>query len=165
MYCSSPRFIIKRILSSYNIGCKDGLFDFGSGKGLVLAVAHKYGFGHLGGVEISNELAEISNRNFDRLGMKGIDIICDDARNATNLDNYNFFYFFNPFPQAVFSVVMDNIVNSYNKSNRKMVIIYDNPVCKEDVLKSGLFVLKKTIKRKWYNLLWCDICIFETKQE
>ncbi len=164
MYVSSPRFIVKKILFDYQIGPQDGFFDYGCGKGLVLAIAHKFKPRYLGGVEISRRLVEIAHHNFGILGIdNGVEIICDDARNVKNIDNYNYFYFFNPFPRPVFSAVMSNIIDSYHNRKRKMVIIYDNPVCKEDVLASGIFELSRTIKKKWYNLLWCDICIFESK--
>jgi len=134
----------------------------GAGKVLFWPLLTNLDLDIWGGVEISTQLAEISKQNFKRLGIGGVELYCDDARNIKNLDSYNYFYFSNPFPHSVFAVVMENIVNSYKKRNRKIVIIYDNPVCKEDVLRSGLFVLKQTIQKHWYNMMWCDVCIFET---
>ncbi len=134
--------------------CKvTGFFDYGCGKGWVLYMASKYGFSHLGGVELSKKIVDIAQRNMIKLGIDNIDIICGDARNCHDIDDYDVFYFYNPFPEVVMEPVVKNIQDSQQRNCRKIFIIYFNPVhaqCfeKEGIKKIYEFSTKVGLRRK-----------------
>ena len=62
-----------------------------------------------------------------------------DAADFTDLDGYNYFYFFSPFPSVVMKSVIKNISDSLQRSPRKAVIIYFNPSFHADVVTDSPF--------------------------
>ena len=75
-----------------------------------------------------------------------VELICGDAGNVKNeLDRYNWFYFFDPFGSDVFKSVIENIEKSIKRKHRKCYIIYINPHCRDEIIKSGQFKLIKQI--------------------
>ena len=115
---------------------------------------YEYGFRNLGGVERDRELCTIAKDNFDRLKISDIEICFADAREITEIDRYNYFYFYNPFSGSVFQKVIDNIKDSYMRNHRKIRIIYINTVCHDMILDSGIFQIEKQIETKhWYPMV------------
>ena len=153
-YTPSPYLTIKEIVSSLSLKSDDALFDFGMGKGAALVQFYEYGFRSLGGVERDQELCAIAQDNFDRLKIKDIEICCADAREIVEIDQYNYFYFYNPFSGSVFQKVIDNIKDSYERKKRKIRIIYINTVCHDMIIDSGIFKIEKQIETKhWYPMV------------
>lgn len=153
-YTPSPYATIKKIASSLSIKSDDALFDFGMGKGAALVQFYEYGFRNLGGVERDQELFAIAQDNFDRLKIEDIEICCADAREMIEIDQYNYFYFYNPFSGSVFQKVIDNIKDSYERRKRKIRIIYINTVCHDMIMDSGIFKIEKQIETKhWYPMV------------
>lgn len=153
-YTPSPYATIKEIVSALSLKSDDALFDFGMGKGTALVQFYEYGIRNLGGVERDRELCAIAQDNFDRLKMKDIEICCADAREIEEIDQYNYFYFYNPFTGSVFQKVIDNIKDSYNRKKRKIRIIYINTVCHDMIMDSGIFKIEKQIETKhWYPMV------------
>jgi SAM-dependent methyltransferase len=138
-YSDSGREDLQRVLAALNIKRGDAIVDFGCGKGGALITLAEYDFSKITGVEISAELSEIARKNLDRLKLKDVEVICCDARKYLELDDYNYAYFFNPFPCAVMADVLENISISLKKSPRKITLIYLNPECHEAILESGIF--------------------------
>ncbi len=153
-YTPSPYMTIKEIVSSVSLKSDDAIFDYGMGKGAALVQFYEYGFRNLGGVERDQELCTIAQDNFDRLKISDIEICCADAREITEIDRYNYFYFYNPFSGSVFQKVIDNIKDSYMRNHRKIRIIYINTVCHDMILDSGIFQIEKQIETKhWYPMV------------
>lgn len=124
----------------------DAIFDFGCGKGGALVTFLDYGFQKVGGVEYEKKIYDIMLSNFEKIGLtvQGDKISCihGDAVNVkTALDQYNWFYYFEPFEHEIFSKTIKNIEESLKRRPRKIHIIVINPKCHADVLKSGIFVL------------------------
>ena len=140
--------VLGQILKQYDITSEDAFIDYGCGKGAVLALAVKYPFHRVVGVEISRKLVDIAVNNMTKLHIEGAEIICNDAREYKDIDEITYFYFFNPFPENVFRVVMKNIKESYLKNKRKMTIIYYNPVCENVILDTEIFIKKQEISMK-----------------
>ena len=99
----------------------------------------KFRFDHLCGVEISPKLYAIANNNFKKLKIKNIKLLLMDAANFTDLDRYNMFYFYNPFPEIVVKQVIQNIIDSIKKNPRKVTIIYMSPACDEIIMRTNFF--------------------------
>jgi SAM-dependent methyltransferase len=134
-YADSGGIAFDKIMANFDVRPEDGIIDFGCGKGGVLISLSKYPFSKISGVEISPTLAETAKRNVEKLNIRNIDIVCCDAANFKNLDSYNFFYFFDPFPCIVMEAVLCNIAKSIIARPRKVILIYLNPFC-YDLLES-----------------------------
>lgn len=138
-YADSGGLAFDKIMSHFSITSDDAIVDFGCGKGGVLISLSKFPFAQIAGVEISPELVEIANDNIRKLKLKNICIECCDAAEFRQLEDYNYFYFFDPFPCIVMKDVLNNIEKTVNYHPRKATIIYLNPLCHELIESSCLF--------------------------
>ena len=113
----------------------DGVFvDIGCGKGRVLLEAASFGFKEVRGVDFSHELCEIAKNNCniyrDRTGIKTvIQIIKSDATKYTINADENVFFIADPFDDVVLSEIINRIAASLDTKHRKILIIYNNPIC------------------------------------
>lgn len=130
---------VKHVLNHLNIKETDTILDFGCGKGKMLYVMSKYPFKHVDGVEITEALSNIAKKNLTKLGVKTSRIFNSDASDFKDLNAYNYFYFFNPFPGNIMANVMANIEESNITHPRNITIIYYVPLYEEEILKSGKF--------------------------
>lgn len=139
-YSNSSGFSLQKVLDKLEISTEDAVVDFGSGKGGALITFSRYPFSKIAGVEISHDLAKISRENLKKLGINNVEIFVEDASHFTLLDNFNFFYFFNPFPGNVVRDVIQNIEASLRRSPRHATIIYFNPEYHYDVINNSSFL-------------------------
>lgn len=140
--------VLDQILKQCDITQEDVFADFGCGKGAVLALAAKYPFCKVVGIEISKVLVDIAINNLSKMHIDRAEIICKDAREYDDIDKITYFYFFNPFPESVFKVVMKNIKESYLRNKRRIVIIYYNPVCDNVIIDTGIFIKTDEVYKK-----------------
>ena len=138
-YSDSSGIEFDEIISSFNITSKDAIVDFGCGKGGILISLSKFPFSKITGVEISPELVEIAKENMRKLRIRNVEIQCSDAADFRQLDEYNYFYFFDPFPCIVMKDVLSNIEKSARARPRKVTIIYLNPFCHDLIESSDIF--------------------------
>ncbi|GAM08021.1 protein-L-isoaspartate O-methyltransferase [Geobacter sp. OR-1] len=139
-YANSGGLHLAKVLDSLKITPQDAIVDFGSGKGGALITMSHYPFARIMGVEISPELVAIARRNLAKLGIANAEMRVSDATNFLDLDGYNYFYFFSPFPGHVMESVIRNISNSLVKAPRKVTIIYFNPEYHEAIVTNSPFV-------------------------
>jgi len=144
-YADSGGLAFDKIMASFNITPHDAIVDFGCGKGGILISLSKYPFSRITGVEIAPELVEIAKTNIRKLNIKNVDIVCSDAAEFKQLDEYNYFYFFDPFPCSVMQDVMDNIEKSIFEQPRDVIIIYLNPHCHELIEANNIFFKTKEL--------------------
>ncbi|HET8707971.1 MAG TPA: methyltransferase domain-containing protein, partial [Pseudomonadales bacterium] len=126
---------LRAVLNSLAITEDDQIIDIGCGKGSAMRLFLAFPFGRVDGVELSKEIAEIARRNFSILNTGRTTVYTGDATAFEDLDKYNYIYFYNPFPALVMKIVVQNIKASLQRNPRKLVIIYDNPTCNDEVLK------------------------------
>lgn len=138
-YANSGGRHLEIVLEELGIEPGDAVVDFGSGKGGALLTLAKFPFSRITGVELSAELVAIAEKNLKGLG-KRIEMVVGDAVEFTDLDGYNYFYFFNPFPAEVMRAVIGNITASIARSPREVVIIYFNPEFHEAVVQGSPFI-------------------------
>jgi SAM-dependent methyltransferase len=111
-----------------------GVFvDFGCGKGRILLLASEYKFKSIVGVEFAPELCGIARRNIARYQKaRGIQteirIFEGDAVDYPFRDDETVFYMNNPFVWHVMKTVLQGIVDSVERTHRRVVIIYNNPL-------------------------------------
>lgn len=122
---------------------QDAILDFGCGKGGAMVSFLDYGFKKVGGVEYETKIYEVAKDNFHKLGMgDDIELLNGDARDIKDqLDDYNWFYFFFPFDKEIFTVVIDNIKNSFLRKKRKIHIIYFTAMEYRFIEETGIFRL------------------------
>ena len=135
-YADSGGLAFDKIMANFHITPDDAIVDFGCGKGGILISLSKYPFAKITGVEIDPVLVQIAVSNIRKLNIKKVNIVCCDAAEFKELSQYNYFYFFDPFPCNVMGDVIDNIEKSLLLHPKKVTIIYLNPVC-HDLIESG----------------------------
>jgi hypothetical protein len=142
-YANSGGLHLEKVLRSLEITPHDAIIDFGSGKGGALITFSRFPFAQITGVELSAELVAIAQENLRKLKIGNITMKVCDAADFTDLDGYNYFYFFSPFPANVMSAVMRNISSSLSRKPRKSIVIYFNPECHDAVVNDSPFVKVK----------------------
>jgi len=115
--------------------------DFGCGKGRAMIVAANYGFTNITGIDFARALCVLAEKNIQNTKLLFLsakfNIICDDAVNYKIQIDQTVFFFFNPFDEVVMLKVVKNILASLKKKERKIYIMYANPVHKEIFLSAG----------------------------
>lgn len=135
-YQASNYWVVRKLLNKLQINFSQStLIDFGSGKGRLLLVALEYGFRGLIGVEISKILCDIFENNLQiyrkynkKYDNTSVEIVNMNAAKYQIPNNANIFCFYNPFAEDIFSAVIDNIEKSISIRNRKIYILYLNPI-------------------------------------
>lgn len=145
-YSTGPDYSLVDVLDNFVFDAKDAVFDFGCGKGASLINFYYHGIRKMGGVEYDNELYSILKNNFRKLKIDYSKVIRGDARNITEeLDEYNYFYMYNPFDGELFNVVIKNLENSYLRKKRRMTLIYSGACLHSKVVDGGIFLLTKIV--------------------
>ena len=146
-----PRFVryqpagvwaLRRILRPRDVSEDDVFVDFGSGKGrVVLQAALHYPFRRVYGVELSEQLHRVAQRNVeqsrDRLRCRDVQLVTADVRDFEIPDDVTIAFFFNPFVGEVFDTVITRLLNSVDRRPRPLRIIYGNPREEETLLRTG----------------------------
>ncbi len=106
---------------------KDFTFiDIGCGLGRPLLIASKFKFCKLIGIEIDDNVHKLAKRNLRKI--KNIQLVCDDVLNF-DIPNTNIvIYFYRPFSDTT---VMFKIIRKLKALNKKVIIIYNNPINNE----------------------------------
>jgi len=162
VYFSSSAYFpeLKKVLTELNITDQDSILDYGSGKGASLLLFRKYAFGKIGGVELSSVLLEIARKNFKRLKVHDLHMYHANGRYFQDLDQFNHFYFYNPFPCEVMDAVLNNIQASIEREPRRVKLIYCNPKCHELIVKSGYF---HELQRYEGQVDWGNIVVYQSE--
>ena len=58
------------------------------------------------------------------------------------IDDYNYYFFYDPFQGQSFTSVIDNICESQKRKRRKISIIYASPRCHEYVIGRGFELIE-----------------------
>ena len=124
--------------------------DFGCGKGRAMIVAAHYGFNNITGIDFAKALCLSAEKNMLKTQLLSplvkFNIICDDVVNYKIEKDQTVFFFFNPFDEVIMLKVVKNILSSLKEKDRKIYIMYANPVHKEILLSAGFeeeYYLKK----------------------
>lgn len=143
-YQASKAAPLSRLLRKFEIS-KDGTFvDFGSGKGRALLLAVECGFRRVIGVEFSHELCDVARRNLaafqEHWGRPMDATIAEvDATKFVIEPDQTVFYLFNPFNAVVLEQVLANLRDSLARAPRQVWLIYNTPLHREVVERTGLF--------------------------
>lgn len=107
---------------------KHVLLDYGCGKGRILAVASRYPFQRLLGVELSKYLCEVSEANLTAMRLPKLcanaQIVNADAREYEVPSDVTVIFLFNPFAGEVLDKVAHNIEVSAQKAARRLTVFH-----------------------------------------
>lgn len=124
---TSPR-LFREVLDELPVARKELTFiDIGCGKGRTLLLAAQFGFRHVVGVELSEELAQTARENLRAVGIDG-EVHTVDAAHMEFPDGPLVVYLYNPFGEATVKVVLDNLRRSLSERPRDTFVIYVNPL-------------------------------------
>lgn len=123
---------IFRCLKQVGLNENDVFTDLGSGMGRAVFCASWMGAKRAVGIEIVQELCDISTQNHarSRLARKDIEFICADAQKV-HLRDTTILYLYHPFGEATLRQVLRNIEGErmeVEEPQGKLRIIYVNPV-------------------------------------
>lgn len=107
--------------------------DYGSGKGKVLIGAARRGFEMSRGIEYTDRLHRVAERNLEKLGISDrAKSIQGDATEFFPSPKDRVIYFFNPFEGSVLDQTLQNI-KSITPEGKRVLVVY-NPVC-DDIFR------------------------------
>jgi SAM-dependent methyltransferase len=145
---------LEAVLDEQPISAWDSIIDIGCGKGSAMRTMLSHPFARVDGIEMSRRLAGIARRNFALLGQSRATVYSINAEQFSGYDRYSFFYFYNPFPKNVMTAVMGRICDSLRRAPRRAILIYDNPVCHDEIIRGGLFRKKSEYPDAWGNRIF-----------
>jgi hypothetical protein len=121
-------------LSGFSIQFEQFTFiDFGSGKGRAILTAARFPFREIIGVEYSQHLNETARRNVlcfpeTEKKCKSINIVYADAA-TFSIPKYPLVVFlYNPFGRPVMANVVNNLLTSFRRNPRRIIVLYFNAV-------------------------------------
>jgi SAM-dependent methyltransferase len=105
--------------------------DFGSGKGRVILLASEFPFKRVVGLEFSEELHGIAQRNInrfpkDRCRCVNLESVCTDVLEYALPGDNLVCYFCNPFDSTLMTQVVAQICESFRKRPREILALYYN---------------------------------------
>jgi hypothetical protein len=164
-YGPSDWLDLRRALPKRDVGPKDVFVDFGSGKGRIVYQAARYPFARVIGVEISAKLNQVAQANIDRntqkLTCQNVELVTVDAAAFVIPDDVTVAYFYHPFTDQTFRIVIDNIVESIDHNPRRVKLIYQWPLMESYILETGRFKLARTLKHGRRNLRRIAVYVHE----
>lgn len=122
---------LETVLGGLAPGSDDVFVDIGAGKGRALAIAARFPFARIVGVEISPSLCASARDLVARSGAgfacRNIEIVEADAGAFAIPDDSTFLYLYNPFHGARLESLFEAIAESLAARPRRLTILYNNP--------------------------------------
>jgi SAM-dependent methyltransferase len=148
---SSPSWnkYLVRLLKDLHINNQDTILDIGCGKGSAMLAMLKFPFARVDGIELSKEISEIAIRNLTKLKKQRWQIFNGDAITYEDYHAYSMLYLYHPFRDEIMRQVVANIHSSISGREQEMLVIYNNPVCHELIVKDGVFCKQREYPDGW----------------
>ncbi len=134
---SCNKYLVQ-LFDALNITSNDRILDIGCAKGGAMRCMTKFPFSKIDGIEISGILSNIATKNFVKLNERRVEIKNIDASVFLDYKDYDFLYLYNPFPGEVMKKVLSQI-----NSKKEIIIIYNNPVCHDQIIKHGFHKVRE----------------------
>jgi hypothetical protein len=129
-YRGSDSLVFNNALLSLKINFNDYTFiDFGSGKGKALFLASAYSFKKIIGIEFSEVLDAVAQKNISQFTKKTIEAYCMDAIDYKIPDESLVCYFYHPFDEYIMAKVISNIRQAYHLYKKNIIIVYNHFRC------------------------------------
>jgi SAM-dependent methyltransferase len=142
---------LRLLLRSLPIASNDRIIDIGCGKGSAMRLMLEFPFEHVAGIEITQSMATIARRNFERLRVAQgrVQVHVADARTFDRLGEFNYVYLYNPFPSVVLVPFLHQLGGSLVERPRPLTLIYNHPLCHADVMATGRFEKIREAPADW----------------
>ncbi len=119
--------------------------DVGAGKGRALLLAAELPFRKVIGVEISDELSRIAQRNVARWSRAGrpkarIRVVQQDAAKFRWPRTPLLVYLYNPFECSLVAHIAENLAAVAASTSGLVDLLYVNPTCTDTLTSQGLFI-------------------------
>lgn len=143
-YVATGVLEFRKLMKALQLPRSGTFIDFGCGKGRVVLMAAAYGFHHVIGVELAEELCSVAKRNVENYRgylpeNVSIDIIHANAATFSVPDDATVFFLLNPFDDTVIRHVLQGIGESLRRSDRPIYLIYGNSTHANTVAHDQLF--------------------------
>lgn len=137
----------------------DTFLDIGCGAGRVLCAAAQFDFRRVMGIEIDSRMFSLAERNARRLKRRRceIDIVQEDATTFAVPEDVTMVFLYNPIRGDGLSRVMARLIESVDRSPRRMRIAYANPTEHDRLMALGRFQPTTHIRLSWRptsNSMW-----------
>lgn len=159
---------------------KDAVLDIGCGKGSGVIALYNMGFRKIGAVEYTKEIFNTMKKNLELLDINFIEVDNDGTNKASmnkvlcyctdasqlekELDQYNWFFLFNPFSLEIMKKVLDHICGSIKTCPRKVYIFYVEPIGHRLIMETGVFELRHKIMTDMSDVSYYSY-IYESKNK
>jgi SAM-dependent methyltransferase len=138
---------LTRVLKSLDIPKGSKLVDLGCGKAGAILTMAKFPFSEIVGVDISPDLIRVAKANCERAGvLDRVHLVQMDAAEFKELDEVDYLYLYHPFPWIVLQTVCENLSASLARIDRRLTMIYKNPVFHHELLSCGIFQLRREFR-------------------
>ena len=147
-YSGSQPSIVRHALGLIPDPERYALVDLGCGKGRVLAVASELPFQRVVGVEYSQTLARVAERNARILARRHpartrIEVVVGDATSARLPDGPVVVFLYNPFGEESTRRLVAHLEHAMRAGDRELYVVYYNPAWGQALDASPLL-------RRWY---------------
>ncbi|MEQ1579957.1 MAG: class I SAM-dependent methyltransferase [Steroidobacteraceae bacterium] len=146
---------LRAALRALPISANDRIIDIGCGKGSAMRVMLAFPFSRIEGIELSPLIADTARHNFRRLRVpdERLRVHVADARDFDGLDEFNYIYLYNPFPSEIFKPFLQRVTASLDRRPRGLTIVYNNPICDEQIMSTGGFQKVLQLPAEWNNTI------------
>ncbi|MCL2624142.1 MAG: hypothetical protein FWD31_10805 [Planctomycetaceae bacterium] len=105
----------------------------------------------MGGVELAENIYAICTKNMQALGYRDVTVIHKNVTELRDeLDDFNVFYMFNPFPADPMRIFMRSIAESVKRKRRAVYVVYQYPLYADACREEGFVVLKEMLTHSYF---------------
>jgi predicted RNA methylase len=150
-YEATPNRLFRKCISMLLIDHRRFSFvDLGSGKGRALLLASEFPFRQIIGVELSEKLHEVAERNIKayrnpKQRTSDIRSVCMDARQFEFPEGDIVLFLSNPFGSEIMSEVMANLKSKCEADRSRLAIVYVEAHQADVIERSGLVAAKRRV--------------------
>ena len=147
-YEATPMERFPTLLARVQADFRDYTFiDVGCGKGRTLLMAANYPFREIIGIEYSEQLCRIAERNIQRFVRPGLacsklSVVCADATEYELPRVPLVMYLYNPFHEPIMRAFVESLGASLRAHPRKIHVIYNRPL-QDELFASADFLVKR----------------------
>lgn len=129
-YVPTSYYFLEKVFSYFPFHSQDHIVDFGCGKGRVLFMAAHNLCKYVTGYEINDVRRKVLFNNIQsyqsKFGEKTVFNIYSDVQDMRldDLRDANKFFFFSPFHLKIYMKVLNNLLNSMNRSSNISLYLY-----------------------------------------
>jgi SAM-dependent methyltransferase len=162
---STPIGEMLRVLKLLEIGPADVFLDLGCGKGRAMILAGSKPFKKIVGVDISDQLIKIAERNLQimkpRLACKNYELVAANALDYEIPAEVTHLYLFNPFPYPILDQVLRSARRSIKEKQRKVTFIYYNPKYAREAERDHRLVKIRSVEFPHWSLYLSKCNIYQ----